>query len=78
MNDRIFDLLYKLEQREIEEKSRQKELLNRNMPTSKPESQSIKQWIQRIWQRLFSTIARDRKGSVDDEQHVKTATYVSL
>lgn len=77
MNDRIFDLLYKLEQREIVERVRQQELLNRNMPVREPISRLIWKGILRIWQRVLSKLVKEKKGSVDNGQLVKTATRIS-
>lgn len=77
MNDRIFDLLYRLEQREIVEKLRHNQSLYRDMPASDSASQSIRQWVQRIWQWLFSTVVKERKDSVGDERQVKTAARIA-
>lgn len=59
MNDIIFDLLYKAEQREIVAKVRQKEMLNRNLSVAESEYPSSRRGIRRVWQMLISRSGRE-------------------
>ncbi len=59
MNDRLFDFIYKAEQRELEDKLCQKELLRRNYPVDKPEYSSLREGFKRIWLVLVSMLGRE-------------------
>ncbi len=59
MNDRFFDFIYKAEQRELEDKLRQRELLRRNYPTSGSEYPSHGKGLKRIWLALVSMLGRE-------------------
>lgn len=59
MNDRFFYFIYKAEQRELEDKLRQKELLRRNYPAGGAKYPSHRRGLKRIWLALVSLLGRE-------------------
>ena len=53
MNDRIFDILYKLEQQEVVEELRRKQLLRDSISHRYKEYPSFMQMLKRNWLALF-------------------------